>query len=94
MDAGLTNCTENRDCDPMLADPGSGDFHLLPGSCCIDTGNPLNAPSEDFEGDPRPSGSNYDIGADEYMTPRVPVQGILCLIVAFPFILLIVRNIL
>tara|TARA_R110000782_G_scaffold13976_22_gene41052 strand:- start:8224 stop:9903 length:1680 start_codon:yes stop_codon:yes gene_type:complete len=31
----------NIDADPMIADPGSGDFSLLPGSPCIDAGSNL-----------------------------------------------------
>ena len=42
------------------------DFHLKPGSPAIDRGSPIDAPNYDFEGDPRPAGSGYDIGMDEY----------------------------
>jgi hypothetical protein len=42
-----------------------GDYHLLPGSPCIDAGTSENAPATDFEGDARPQGAGYDIGADE-----------------------------
>ncbi|MFN3309446.1 MAG: right-handed parallel beta-helix repeat-containing protein [Anaerolineales bacterium] len=41
------------------------DFHLSPTSAAIDQGSPVDAPTTDFEGDPRPSGNGYDIGADE-----------------------------
>jgi len=52
------------DCDvasPMV----SGDFHLMTGSACIDTGAGTLAPSADFEGDARPAGGSHDIGPDE-----------------------------
>ena len=45
---------------------------LLAGSPCIDTGTDTGAPSEDFEGDPRPwdltpeDNDDVDIGADEF----------------------------
>jgi len=52
--------------DPLLVDPAHGDFHLIPGSPCIDAGDPVHYPAIDFEGDPRPLGSAPDIGADEF----------------------------
>jgi hypothetical protein len=52
--------------DPCFVDPSLGDFHLKPNSPAIDRGAPIDAPSYDFEGDPRPAGSGYDIGTDEY----------------------------
>ena len=42
------------------------DFHLRPGSPCIDTGTANGAPTTDFDGNPRPAGSAPDIGAYEY----------------------------
>ncbi len=41
--------------DPMFADPGNGDFQLLPGSPCIDSGDP-NSPLD-------PDGTPADMGA-------------------------------
>lgn len=41
------------DSDPLFADPGNGDYHLLPGSPCIDAGTDAGVYS-DFEGSPRP----------------------------------------
>ena len=38
----------------------------MPSSPAIDHGIATNAPSQDFEGNPRPVGSGYDIGAFEY----------------------------
>jgi hypothetical protein len=52
--------------DPRFANPSLGDFHLKPNSPAIDKGSPIDAPSYDFEGDPRPAGSGYDIGIDEH----------------------------
>lgn len=52
--------------DPCFVNPSLGDFHLKPDSPAIDRGSPIDAPRYDFEGDPRPAGSGYDIGVDEY----------------------------
>jgi hypothetical protein len=45
---------------PMFVDPASGDYHLQPGSPCIDTGTNEGAPSEDIEGNPRPLDGDVD----------------------------------
>ncbi len=42
------------------------DLRLLGGSPCIDTGTDVGAPDYDLDGNPRPSGSYYDMGAYEY----------------------------
>ncbi len=69
--------TQNISSDPELVDPGNGDFHLCPTSLCIDAGSTASL-VHDFEGDPRPwngtneprgDGSDFDIGADEYIGP-------------------------
>ena len=45
---------------------GSGDYHLAPGSPCIDAGTALGAPPADFDGCRRPHDRGYDIGAFEH----------------------------
>ncbi len=60
-------------------DPGSGDYHLSPGSPCIDAGTNAapSLPDSDFEGDPRVIDGDYDgiaivdMGVDEAW--KVPV---------------------
>jgi len=71
--------------DPVYVNPKNGDFHLQPGSPCIDKGDnnaPL-LPSVDFEGDQRIfDGDNdgiatVDMGCDEYspITVTAPNGG-------------------
>lgn len=46
-----------------FADPAVGDFHLVSGSPAIDR---LDAgPARDYDGQPRPQGDGFDVGADE-----------------------------
>jgi hypothetical protein len=63
--------------DPEFSDPAGGDYHLTPGSQCIDSGilllNPPGLPLTDIEGNPRIVGPKPDIGAYEYTgTPPPP----------------------
>ncbi|HEX4453043.1 MAG TPA: choice-of-anchor Q domain-containing protein [Kofleriaceae bacterium] len=62
--AGPTAVTGATNIDPMFANPLQSDYHLAAGSPAID--QVQSGPSDDFEGDSRPQGSSYDIGADEY----------------------------
>jgi hypothetical protein len=61
--------------DPKFANASAGDFHLLSGSSAIDAGlsaidisvNPVvYAPNVDYDGNSRPRGAGFDIGAYEY----------------------------
>ncbi|MDW7679117.1 MAG: right-handed parallel beta-helix repeat-containing protein [bacterium] len=40
-------------------------YHLAKNSVCVDAGIGENSPEKDMDGDPRPEGSQVDIGADE-----------------------------
>lgn len=48
---------------PGFLNPSMGDYHLSGGSSARDIANA--GPTHDFEGDPRPRGARFDIGADE-----------------------------
>lgn len=65
--------------DPMFVNPAANDYHLQPGSLCIDAGNNDAAEAvgltTDFEGDPRiwPEGGVVDMGVDEFVPNQPPV---------------------
>ena len=72
---GVGNLSSN----PRFVDSDNRDYRLRPDSPCIDAGT--IGPSEDFDGSARPydsvavergDGSNYDIGAYEYVGPGTP----------------------
>ncbi len=66
--AGTGNDAHSLFMDPHLANPTTGDFHLMADSPAIDSANCANAPADDFDGDLRPGGAGCDIGADEFST--------------------------
>jgi hypothetical protein len=45
------------------------DYHLSASSAAINAGTSVGAPATDRDGNPRPSGAGYDIGAFEYQFP-------------------------
>jgi hypothetical protein len=51
--------------EQLFVNPTGADYHLKPGSPAIDAGVLLNEVTQDLEGQPRPQGSAYDIGAYE-----------------------------
>jgi len=73
-DLGLWQSTTGQDAtsfrdDPLFVSPGS-DLHLRPSSPAVDVGLDLEALgfSTDVDGDPRPFGPAWDIGADELIS--------------------------
>jgi hypothetical protein len=57
--------------DPAFVAPDVRDYHIKPGSAAINAG--VNAGlAEDLDGDPRPLGCLYDVGADEAPTVNAP----------------------
>ncbi|MBN1889177.1 MAG: DUF11 domain-containing protein [Thermoflexales bacterium] len=57
--------TGNMVCDPRFMNTSVYDYHLTNISCAIDAGLDIGIAS-DFEGDFRPLGTGYDVGADEF----------------------------
>jgi parallel beta-helix repeat protein len=49
----------------LFVDPTANDYHLVSGSIAVNTGVTLTAVTDDIEGQPRPQGPAYDIGAYE-----------------------------
>jgi hypothetical protein len=56
----------------LFADASADDYHLSATSRAIDAGSPLGAPNVDIEGNGRPFGSAYDIGAYEFGSTSPP----------------------
>ncbi|MBT8387935.1 MAG: T9SS type A sorting domain-containing protein, partial [Ignavibacteria bacterium] len=50
----------------IFVNPSNNNLHLLETCNAVDNGTGSGAPGIDFDGNPRPSGQGYDIGAYEY----------------------------
>ncbi|MGA1867729.1 MAG: right-handed parallel beta-helix repeat-containing protein [bacterium] len=57
---GYPSITHNIYSNPLFVNPDAGNYHLLPGSPCIDTGTNDGAPVEDKDGIPRPQNGDND----------------------------------
>ncbi len=58
---------------PAFANPSAGDYHLSAGSAARDAGID-NGVMQDIDGQVRPMGLNWDLGADEYPAPALGVS--------------------
>jgi hypothetical protein len=58
--------------NPAFVSPATGDYHILFGSAAMDRGVDAGVTS-DIDGDARPHGRGFDIGADEYAGPIVSI---------------------
>ena len=63
--------TGNVNEDPLFIDADTNNFHLQETSPCINTGTTDGAPSDDLDGNYRPVGNGYDMGAYEYQGPII-----------------------
>ena len=63
----LTGIGGNISQNPLFV--GGNDFRPQPGSPLIDSGSPLLAPTHDLDGQPRPLGAGFDMGAFEVPEP-------------------------
>jgi hypothetical protein len=72
----------NISADPCFVAAMQGDYRLRVDSPCVDRGTPNNAPADDNEGRPRPSGLGWDMGAHECalytITPSANAGGGIC----------------
>ncbi len=62
--AGTINHSNDYTGTPAFVNPGVGDYHIDPASAAVDTGVDVDV-YDDIDGDTRPQGWGYDIGADE-----------------------------
>jgi len=62
--SGVTSTNEVSG-NPAFVAPATDDYHILFGSAAIDQGVDAGV-TDDIDGDPRPIGAGYDIGADEW----------------------------
>ncbi len=73
--SGVSSSNE-RSGDPTFVNPAAFDYHIDPGSAAMNTG--VNAGvTTDIDGNSRPQGSGYDIGADEIVeaVATIPPTG-------------------
>lgn len=56
-----------------FVNPTGADFHLLQSSLAVDNASATDAPAVDYDGNARPQGAGYDIGAFEYSANPVTV---------------------
>jgi hypothetical protein len=61
--------------DPLFLARGNNDYSLSAASPAVDAGYTAHAPSDDIDGNARPSGSGYDIGAYELTSASAPNQS-------------------
>lgn len=66
--ASLVANDHNLFSEPRFVDPLQNNFHLRAKSTAIDNGFDIGL-SVDLDGNPRPQGAEYDIGAYEYVSP-------------------------
>ena len=66
-------CSNTINTDPLFV--GGDDYHLTSSSPCIDAGKSDRAPATDIDGNARPQGVGYDMGAHEYSSSLIANAG-------------------
>jgi hypothetical protein len=72
LQSAQTDATGNLTATPTFVNLVAFNFHLVAGSPGIDAGTALSLGSSDLDGNTRPQGSGWDIGAYEYPSGIVP----------------------
>jgi len=67
-------CANSITGDPAFANPLARDYHLTRGSVAIDTGARSNV-LQDFDGEARPAGCGWDIGAYEFQALECTISS-------------------
>ena len=62
----------NIETDPLFVSIENSDYRLQADSPCIDAGTSVGAPTTDIEGNSRPQGAGYDMGAYEFISSSSP----------------------
>ncbi|MBN1954560.1 MAG: right-handed parallel beta-helix repeat-containing protein [Anaerolineae bacterium] len=74
-DGTIVTGTVNLWGDPAFVDPDGGDYHVFSDSLAVDAGIDAGVHG-DIDGEWRPAGLGYDIGADEWLTVCKPIVGV------------------
>ncbi len=73
---GYTMGPHSFNADPLFVNPAGSDYHLQAQSLAIDAGTTLAQVTTDLDGNPRPQGVAYDIGAYEFVGTAAPAISV------------------
>ncbi len=79
-----TRDSYNIEGDPQFVNPANADFHLKSTSPAIGMGSSDSAPVTDFDGNSRPTGAGYDIGAFEYIPALISTSTPIPILISSP----------